>query len=227
MADPHGGAVYVNNVKAALPTAKDGPRSQMRTVSASVHTKGRDNASMSTRIVDLDTAVAVVRESPKEVGVVDLIALRPAELERKVVDEVLLTPEAGAEGDNWLDRVTAKGDSRPETQLTLMNSRFAKAVTPQGGRIDMAGDQFYVDFDITQSNTPAGTRLRIGDAVIEISEEPHTGCAKFSRRFGRDVLKLTQTDEGRSLRLRGVYARVITPGVVRTGDSMSRVGLDD
>ena len=171
----------------------------------------------------IDAAIRAYGASPSDRGSVELIAIRPADGERKVVESASVTVESGVEGDNWLERAAAKGEVVRHAQVTLMNSRFADAVTPEGEGWEIAGDQFYVDFDISHDNAPAGARLRIGTAVVEISEEPHTGCAKFSKRFGRDVLRSTMTDEGKRLRLRGVNARVVEPGGVTRGDSISSI----
>ena len=151
---------------------------------------------MTTRTVDIEAAVAAASEAPAAYGTVELIAVRPADEERRLVDRVKVDPEAGVEGDNWLQRAGKNENIAYGTQVTLMNSRFADAVTPSGQGWEIAGDQFYVDYDISIDNAPAGSRLRIGSAVLEISEIPHTGCAKFSRRFGRDVLMATRTEEG-------------------------------
>ena len=105
-----------------------------------------------------------------------------------------------------------------------MNARVAALVAgPETDRWAQAGDQLYVDLDLSHENLPAGTRLRIGDAVLEITEAPHLGCGKFSRRFGVDAVKLVNSEIGRALRLRGVNARVVTPGAIRAGDGVTKV----
>ncbi len=181
------------------------------------------NVPMTTSTVNLDAAISAYRASPADRGSVELIAVRPAEGERRVVQSASVASESGVEGDNWLERAAAEGEVSHHAQVTLMNSRFVAAVTPAGEGWEIAGDQFYVDFDISHDNAPAGSRFQIGTAIVEISEEPHTGCAKFSKRFGRDVLRSTMTDEGKRLRLRGVNARVIESGVVTRGDAISGV----
>ena len=186
-----------------------------------------NNEEMATRIVDFEAALADVRSSPTQDGSVELIAIRPAENQRQVVEEALLTTESGLAGDSWLEWASAKNEIYYETQLTLMNSRFAEAITQDGDGWELAGDQLYVDFDLSVDNAPPGTRLEIGSATIEISAQPHTGCAKFSKRFGREVLMATRTDEGKRLRLRGVNARVLESGMVRRGDSVRRARVND
>jgi hypothetical protein len=115
------------------------------------------------------------------------------------------------------------GSANPEAQLTLMNARAATAITGTRERWQLAGDQFYVDLDLSIENLPAGTKLALGDAVIEVTAEPHTGCAKFSARFGTEALKFVNKSPGRELRARGVNARIVTPGSVRTGDAISKL----
>ena len=114
------------------------------------------------------------------------------------------------------------GSANPLAQLTLMNARAARLVAGSDDRRQLAGDQLFVDLDLSVENLPAGTRLAVGDAVIEVTPEPHTGCAKFSARFGTDALKFVNKSPGRELRLRGVNTRVVTPGTVRAGDAISK-----
>jgi MOSC domain-containing protein len=169
----------------------------------------------------LEDGLPEVRSSPKEAGTVELIVRRPAMEKREVVDEAELDPADGLVGDNWRARgsgATEDGSAHPDMQLTLMNARFANLVAGSRERWPLAGDQLYVDFDLSTENLPPGTRVEVGSAVIEITAEPHTGCGKFIRRFGVDAQKLVNTGAGRELKLRGIYAKVVTGGTVRTGD---------
>jgi hypothetical protein len=166
-----------------------------------------------------------VRETPADAGVVELIVRRPAVEEREVVEEAELDPVEGLVGDCWSTRGSRSmpdGSSNPDAQLTLMNARVAALVAGDRERWPQAGDQLYVDFDLSIEATPPGTRLEIGTAVIEITALPHTGCGKFVRRFGVDAMKLVNSDVGRELSLRGVNAKVVTGGTVRAGDAIRR-----
>jgi MOSC domain-containing protein YiiM len=166
-----------------------------------------------------------VRAAPTRVGTVRLIVRRPAVDEREVVTEAHLDVAEGVVGDTWRVRgssSTADGSPNPEAQITVMNARAAAAFAGDLERWPLAGDQLYVDFDVSETNLPAGTRVRVGEAEIEVSAKPHTGCAKFSARFGADALRMVSTPTGRSLRLRGMNARVTKSGVVRVGDSIER-----
>ena len=160
-------------------------------------------------------------------GTLELIVRRPEAGERELVEEATLDVEKGLVGDNWLirgSRSTPDGAADPERQLTLMSveavTRFAG---PDRENWALAGDQLFVTLDISKDGLPAGTRLRIGDggAVIEVSEAPHTGCAKFTKRFGLDAFRAVNSDEGLRARWRGVNAKVIEGGVVRVGDRIT------
>jgi hypothetical protein len=167
-----------------------------------------------------------VRASPPDNGVVELIVRRPAVDEREVLAEGTLDVDAGLAGDTWQARGstrTADGSAYPGMQLTVMNSRAALLVAQDPGRRMLAGDQLYVDLDLTPANLPAGTRLAVGSAVIEVSEEPHLGCAKFAARFGKDAWRFVNSRTGRGLRLRGLNARVVATGTVRPGDTIRKL----
>ena len=176
---------------------------------------------------ELEAGLAVIRRSPVDEGTVELIVRRPGTDQRETVAEGRLTPEDGLGGDDWRargSRSTPDGAADPERQLTLMNARLIDLLA-DGDREawPLAGDQLYVDLDLSVANLPAGTRLAVGAAVIEVTEPPHTGCAKFSARFGSEALRFVNSPEGRSLRLRGLNARVTEPGVVRAGDAVRRI----
>ena len=169
----------------------------------------------------LESGLDDVRRSPKDEGRVELIVRRPAENEREVLAEATLDTEEGLVGDEWLTRgtsATEDGSPHPKRQLTLMNARVAALVAGEADRRQLAGDQLYVDLDLSGRNLPPGTRVEVGSAVIEISDEPHRGCGKFASRFGVAALKFVNSAAGRELNLRGIYARVVIGGVVRPGD---------
>lgn len=155
-----------------------------------------------------------------------MIVARPAEGERAVLEAGVLTEQDGLDGDNWLTRgspSTPDGSANPECQLTLMSTRVADAVAGSKDRWPLAGDQIYVDMDLSIENLPAGTRLSLGEAEIEISPNPHSGCAKFSDRFGADALRFVNVGIGKELRLRGVNAIVVRSGAVRLGDKLTKL----
>jgi MOSC domain-containing protein YiiM len=179
-----------------------------------------------TELIRLEESLDHIRTAPADGGTVELIARRPAVDEREVVTEARLTIDGGLEGDTWLVRGSTRtpdGGPNLEAQLTLMNARVAEAIAEDREGWPLAGDQLYVDLDLSRANLPPGSRVQIGSAVIEFSEPPHTGCAKFSSRFGVDALKFVNSPLGRELRLRGANCRVVVAGTVRTGDVIRKL----
>jgi hypothetical protein len=171
-----------------------------------------------------------VARAPADSGVLELIVCRPAVDQREVLDAGLLDETEGLIGDSWRSRGnanTSDGSADPRAQLNLMSARVAALVAGPRERWALAGDQLFVDFDLAEASTPAGTRLAIGDAVIEITSKPHRGCAKFAARFGVDALRLVNSPVGIELNLRGRNARVVQGGRVCTGDAVTRVSAPD
>jgi hypothetical protein len=177
-------------------------------------------------MAELEAGLDEIHRSPKDGGVLELIVRRPQSNEREILNEAELSREEGLVGDDWKSRGsshTADGSADPEMQLTIMNSRVIALLAGDKERWPLAGDQLFVDMDLSDENLPPGTRLAIGSAVIEITEPPHTGCKKFMTRFGLDALKFVNSSEGRQLHLRGINARVAESGRVRTGDVARKV----
>ena len=175
----------------------------------------------------LEAGLDEIRNAPSDNGTLELIVRRPAVDARETLDKAELSIAEGVVGDTWNVRGsgrTADGSSHPEMQLNVINARLSRLV---GGDDDdvraLAGDQLHVDLDISHDNLPAGTRLAIGGAVIEITEQPHTGCAKFSARFGKEALRFVNVGVGKDLRLRGLNAKVVTPGTIRRGDTITKI----
>jgi hypothetical protein len=174
---------------------------------------------------ELEASLDDLRRSPSAEGTVELIVRRPAENEREVLDEGRLDLVEGLVGDHW-GHGGGDGDDGPadrSAQLTIMNARAAALVAGDRGRWPLAGDQIYADLDLSTGNLPPGTRLALGSAVVEVTDVPHTGCAKFSARFGSDALRFVNSPAGRALRLRGLNAMVVESGVVRSGDTIRKL----
>ena len=170
---------------------------------------------------ELAAGMDAVRSSPRDAGAVELLVVRPAVEVRETPTEVTVDPADGVIGDSWRERGSrrmADGSADPEAQVTVMNSRAALLVATTHERMPLAGDQVYVDLDLSVDNLPPGTVLDFGESALEVTAAPHTGCAKFSARFGVAALRLTAMPEGRSLRLRGINTRVLRGGVIRVGD---------
>ena len=167
----------------------------------------------------LEAGLARVLDSPRDVGTLELVVRRPSEGEREVLDEGVLD-FPGLVGD----RHTLRGNTHAGTEITLMNVRVVDLVADgDRERWALAGDQLYVDLDLSVANLPPGTRLEVGSAVLEVTEVPHTGCAKFTARFGSDATRLINAKPNRELRLRGMNTRVIMPGTVRPGDTVRKL----
>jgi hypothetical protein len=167
-----------------------------------------------------------IRRSPADNGRLELIVRRPGLGEREVLDEAVLDVVAGLVGDTWgvrPSRLTPDGSPHPDMQLNIMNVRAIALIAGAPERRALAGDQLYLDLDLGADNLPAGIRLALGSAVIEVTAEPHTGCAKFNQRFGADALRFVNSAEGRALNLRGINAKVVTSGTVRVGDVARKI----
>jgi hypothetical protein len=169
----------------------------------------------------LEAGLDHIRESPRNRGRLVLVVRRPEVNRRELPEEAVLDQATGLDGDNWLTRGSSSmpdGSANPRRQVTVMNARVAELVAGGTARMPLAGDQLYVDLDISVSNLPAGSLLAVGEAVLEVSEDPHLGCAKFVERFGAEAMRFVNSRLGRQLRLRGMNTRVVVPGTVRPGD---------
>ena len=164
----------------------------------------------------LEAELAALPAAPTEAGHVELILRRHPDGTRETPERVVLTPEQGVPGDGW----TRRPPRDPEAQLAVMR-RAVAALIANGQSLTLFGDNLYVDLDISAGNLPCGTRLRVGDAVVEVTAKPHNGCVKFRARFGGDALRFVQAPATRHLNLRGIYWRVIEAGAVRNGSRIA------
>jgi hypothetical protein len=175
---------------------------------------------------ELEAGMTRVIAAPPDEGVVRLIVRRPGKREREILEAGELDERVGLVGDDWVNRPgRGRDDPSPYSQLTIMNARYAELIAGDPGPDSwaQAGDQLYIDIDLSEGNLPAGSRLAIGSALVELQLEPHTGCAAFSERFGSEALRLANSERGRWLRLRGANSVVVRSGVVRTGDIARKV----
>ena len=175
---------------------------------------------------ELEAGLDEIRNSPKEAGELKLIVRRPGIDEREVLQEAELDLVEGLVGDTWKIRGSSRtpdGSSHPDMQLNIMSSRVIALVARTPERWKLAGDQLFIDLDLSAENLPPGTRLELGSAVIEVTNQPHTGCKKFVERFGLEAMKFVNSPLGRQLHLRGINARVVHPGVIRVGEIARKV----
>jgi hypothetical protein len=177
-------------------------------------------------LAELEAGLGEIRHSPKDVGFLELIVRRPAVGEREVLARGELHLVEGLVGDSWHSRGssrTSDGSSHPEMQLNVMNARVIALVAQLKERWPLAGDQLFIDMDLSVENLPAGAQLALGSAVIEVTPQPHTGCKKFVGRFGLDAMKFVNSTVGRQLNLRGINAKVVQAGLVCVGDVVKKV----
>jgi len=175
---------------------------------------------------ELEFGLDHIRQSPKNHGVLKLIVRRPEDNQREVLEEGQLDFVEGLVGDNWRTRGskrTTNGLGHPDMQLNVMNARAVAHLARSKDRWQLAGDQLYVDFDLSEENLKAGDQLSIGSAIIEVTEIPHNGCKKFVERFGLEAMKFVNSPVGKQLHLRGINAKVVQPGTIKTGDVILKV----
>ena len=177
-------------------------------------------------LAELESSLEDIRRSPRDEGKLHLIVRRPDVNRREVLDEAELDLRTGLVGDTWSARGssrTADGSPHPEMQLNLMNSRVIALIAGDRNRWALAGDQLYVDLDLSASNLPPGSRLSVGSAIIEVTSQPHAGCQKFRARFGPEALQFVNSPVGRDLHLRGINAKVVCSGRIRSGEFIRKL----
>jgi hypothetical protein len=178
-------------------------------------------------MAELEAGLAEIGRSPRDEGVLHLIVRRPDINEREVLEEAELDVATGLVGDTWIHRGsgrTADGSSHPDMQLNIMNSRVISLIAREKERWALAGDQLYVDLDLSAENLPPGTRLSMGTAIVEVTAQPHAGCQKFMARFGADALRFVNSPLGKQLHLRGINAKVVQAGRIRAGSAVKKLG---
>jgi hypothetical protein len=175
---------------------------------------------------ELAAALGHLRQTPKDEGVLHLIVRRPEVDQREVLDEAELDVMLGLIGDNWSvrgSRRTPDGSAHPEMQINIMNSRVTALVAQEKDRWPLAGDQLYIDMDLSKENLPAGSRIAVGSAVLEVSALPHTGCHKFVSRFGLEAMEFVNSELGKRMCLRGINAKVVQSGTVKVGQTAKKI----
>lgn len=177
-------------------------------------------------IEQIENGMADVHASPKRNGSLEMLVVRPKTGERLVLDTVEASVEGGVHGDNWAERKGSRNDDgsiNTAAQVTLMNSRFVQLIAGSRERWSLAGDQLFVDFDLSEANIPPGSRVQVGDVIFEVSAKPHLGCSQFRGWYGADALKAVNQPKGRAQKLRGINAWVVQGGTLRVGDNVTVV----
>ncbi len=174
---------------------------------------------------ELESGLAHILQSPKDDGMVEMIVCRPVKNERIILPAGIIDKDQGLEGDNWYARsMEKKGNPEDELdqQITIMNSRSVALLAVTRERWALAGDQLYIDMDLSRENLPSGSRIRIGTTVLEVTDQPHTGCNKFRDRYGLEAVKFVNSPEGKRWNLRGINTRVVLGGIVKVGDKVKK-----
>src|SRR5258708_7505677 len=169
----------------------------------------------------LEAGLDAIRDSPKDRGALRMIVRRPQVGAREVIEAGELDPVEGLVGDTWrarLSKRTIDGSAHRDMQLNIMNARVIALLAQTDDRWPLAGDQLFLDLDLSDRNLPPWTKLHLGSAIVEVTDQPHTGCGKFVQRFGADATAFVNSSLGRELHLRGINARVVTAGTIRVGD---------
>jgi hypothetical protein len=196
----------------------------MSTIKASVAEQFAEHVPHHRGFVEIERAAVEMGSSPTDNGIVEMIVCRPVVDHRMVLEEGVLDRTHGLRGDSWETRGSSNGSADLLRQITVMNSRVLASIAGDRYRWQLAGDQLIVDLDLSIDNLPAGSRLQIDEAVVEVTEPPHTGCAKFAGRFGAEALAWANGREGRLQRRRGMYVRVLESGTLRPGDVIRKLG---
>jgi hypothetical protein len=175
---------------------------------------------------ELRQGLSEILQSPKDRGTLKAIVIRPETDARASLQRCELSPDGGVHGDNWAKGCWMSlpdGRPHPDVQVAIMNSRTIARIAQDEARWPVAGDNLLVDLDLSVDNLPPGTRLSVGSVLLEITEVPHKGCKKFAERFGVDATRFVNSRDGLRLHLRGIYARIVEPGVVAVGDTIAKL----
>jgi hypothetical protein len=177
-------------------------------------------------MAELEAGLDLIRQSPTNEGVLELIVRRPRVNEREVLEEGVLDLTDGLVGDSWKFRGSSRtpdNSPHPAMQINIMNSRVISLIAQEREHWPLAGDQLFLDLDLSITNLPPGAQLSLGSAVVEVTPFPHTGCQKFVARFGLEAMKFVNSELGRQLCLRGVNAKVVQGGAIRRGQAVKKL----
>lgn len=177
-------------------------------------------------IEEIEAGLPTVRQSPEDHGILKAIVIRPAVNARTPLQQADLSPEGGVHGDAWARgcwKILPDGRPHPDVQVTLTNARFMNLIAQDESRWPLAGDNLYVDLDLSDENLRPGQRLALGTTILEVTVVAHNGCKKYAQRYGKDAVRFVNTPVGKSLHLRGIYAKIIQAGIVAVGDAIVKI----
>ncbi|MDJ0757240.1 MAG: hypothetical protein QNJ45_27150 [Ardenticatenaceae bacterium] len=178
-------------------------------------------------VSQMEAGLPHIQAAPQDNGTLEMIVIRPGVDEREVLETAELSTELGVVGDNWSQRQSSrmpgKDKPHPDMQINMTNARAIDLIAGDRSRWALAGDQLYVDLDLSEANMPPGTRLAIGSAVLEVTAQPHNGCKKFAQRYGVDAVKFFNSPQGKELHLRGINLKVVQAGTIRRGDLIKKI----
>jgi hypothetical protein len=163
-------------------------------------------------LVEIIAGFEALPPPPKDRGRLSLIVRRYPDGHREILSSTRLTPEEGVPGDGWNRRPPRKIDA----QLAVIRIDIAELLAGEQS-VTLVGDQLFVDLNISSENLPTGTRLRVGNAEVEMTPEPHNGCLKFKDRFGQEALDFVNAKATRDQNRRGVYWKVVKAGEITDG----------
>ena len=161
----------------------------------------------------LARGLVALADAPKDRGRVALLVRRVEGGLRETPERACLVPDLGFPGDAW----GRQKQPRPEAQLTVMQIDVAGLIA-NGQPLTLSGDNLFLELDLSTPNLPAGSRVRVGGATLEVTSKPHNGCQKFRARFGPEALRFVSQPDLRYRNLRGIYMRVVERGEVAPGD---------
>jgi hypothetical protein len=177
-------------------------------------------------IAELEAGLPPIQDAPRDHGVVRGIVIRPASDQRLSLTRCDFSLAGGVHGDAWARgcwKSLPDGRPDPDVQVAIMNSRAIALIARDPGCSPLAGDNLFADFNLSRESLFAGQQLAVGTVILEITDVPHNGCSKFAERFGADAVKFVNSEAGKRLRLRGVYARVVQDGTVSVGDVIRKL----
>lgn len=175
---------------------------------------------------ELKAGLPEILKSPQDNGEVKAVVVRPGSCERNMVPSCDVSLEGGVLGDHWAKgcwKTTDDGEPHPDVQICIMNSRCIELIAGDQSNWAPAGDNLFVDMDLSPENLPPGQRVAVGSAIIEITDTPHKGCQKFIDRYGRDACVFVNLGDGDKYKLRGIYARTFEAGTISVGDTFRKL----